>query len=196
MLSLMCRNGTETAAPKTSPVGVYRELYHLICRDMLPLIARMGQFCVGKIIIGIQFLNRWKRIRAVHTYIFVSCLLHQLLAHHPVCFNFNNVEVLHKCLLVFQTFFIRVEEYPVGRLLWFLITYPGNLLQLVLVCPIAIFYMSGYIYYGPLPHSVNEIVCLALHKYGRKKPVLPIVVMGKPAERCLYTSYYNRYVGI
>ena len=41
---------------------------------MFPLVARMWQFCIWQVIIRIQFFNTWKRIWAVYTHVFVTCL--------------------------------------------------------------------------------------------------------------------------
>ena len=45
----MRRDRTESTAPKTSPVDVYRELDHLESRYRLPFVFRMGQAGVGQV---------------------------------------------------------------------------------------------------------------------------------------------------
>ena len=89
-----------------------------------------------------------------------------------------------------------MQEYPVGRIRRFLLTYPRNLLEFVPVFPGPLLYVPCHIQDGPLTHSVNEVICLALHKYRREKLVLPVIVVGKTPQGGLYSSNYNRGVGI
>ena len=54
-LALMGGDGAEGAAAKASPMDVDAELNHVIGRDVLALVLRMGLASVGEVETGIEF---------------------------------------------------------------------------------------------------------------------------------------------
>ena len=105
----MRRDRTESTAPKTSPVDVYRELDHLESRYRLPFVFRMGQAGVGQVERRIYLFFRHRRERRIDDYRLFAYLLQDAGSLLLVGFFLYMFEVLGLFQLVAQAFFMGKE---------------------------------------------------------------------------------------
>lgn len=103
-------DGAESAATETATVHVDGELDHLVCRDGFAFVFGMRQARVRKVEGCIQLLACQWWVHWVLYDIDVAYFLHHTLAVHAITFFLYMTEVLSMCLLVSQTFFIRMEH--------------------------------------------------------------------------------------
>ena len=109
-LALMCGYSTEVTTSETASMGIYRELDHLECRNVLSLISRMRKFGEREIPERIHLFLGCRRPGRVYLDITVSYRLHKYrrLEHIGICLD--NMEILGKGNLILTATLIGVKN--------------------------------------------------------------------------------------
>ena len=93
-LALMGTDGAKGTPPKAPTVHVDRVPNHLIGRNALVFVARVGQASIGQVKRGINFLCGHGRVGAIHLDGYVARCLPQVVAVPQVRLHFHCFEVL------------------------------------------------------------------------------------------------------
>ena len=91
-------------------MDVDRELDHLVGRNALVLVFRMGKSGVGKVERSIQLFSSHRRVGGIDHRIYTINFLKQPLGVPLVGFLLNMPEVLGLCLLVSKAFFVAMKD--------------------------------------------------------------------------------------
>ena len=112
--SLMRRNGAEVTTAETAPVGVYGELYHVVCRNALAFVPGMRQLGERKVPETVHFLLSCRRIRRVNLHITFPYRLQDGIRMHHVGMGLNPVEILCKGNFVLLALFKTMKHQGPG----------------------------------------------------------------------------------
>ena len=179
-LALMCGYGAETASAETAPVDGQGILYHLIGRYLLALVTRMGLLGKGQAVIRVHLLLCLRRKRRIDPHVSVPVGFDESRGVEPVGLLLLYVEIVYECVGISQDTLEGIEQDTAFRQMLRLaldkIRCLRNISQ-TLPC----LYGPGHRCDGTLAHTVDKTVRPAVHQHGRKQPVLPVIVMGKPS---------------
>ena len=183
-LALMGRDGAEGAATETAAMDVDAVLNHVVGRNALALVLRVRLTRVRQVERGIKLFGGHRRVGWIDHDVLITRFLQQSLGMHHVRLFLNVTEVLGLCSLVVQTFLMRVQHNVVLRRCQVL----GNIYNLWQFHK----FVSGETAVGVgdacqlnrclLAHTVSDEVGSAVQKNAGTQTVLPVVVVGEPAQ--------------
>ena len=186
----MGRDGAEGTAAEATAMERDGEFYHLIGRNALTFIFWMRHTLIRQVEGSVNLRRRHGGIRGIDNNIAAICLLNETRGMHLVRFFLDVAEILCLTTAVFQALLVRMEHdvalnerHLVGNIyrLW-------NVLPLLTRC-----FAEGY--GSLLAHAVGDKVGTGRKKYGWHEFVLPVIVMGKTAQRSLNAAKHNGNIG-
>ena len=185
-LALVGGDSAESTSSEASTMDIYRELYHLVCRNRLALVFGMRQTGVRQVKRGIKFLGSHRRIRRIDHNSVSAYILQQSVGVHHVRLLLDMPEVVSLFLLVLQTFLMAVQkDVVVGdtsghgvsgseiNSLWNIAYGPDgqSLVQL-----------SAQFHHWFFAHPIDNQVGTAVTQYAWPHLVLPVVIVGESAQ--------------
>ncbi len=198
-LALMGTDGAEGASAETSAVDIDRMLDHVVGRNALAFVFRVGQTGVGQVEGGIDFLGRHGRIGRIDDDKTAVDFLQQATGLHLVGLLFDVPEVLGLRLLVAQAFFVRMQ-HDVGGLYAAGYVFPFRQIDRLrnvahLADAHARFECPTQLDDGLFTHAVDDHVGPRVAQEASAELVLPVVVVRETPQRGFDTSQHDRHIG-
>ena len=198
-LALMGGDGAEGAPAEASAMDVDGVTYHLVGGYALVLVFRVRQARVGQVEGGVELLGGHGGIGRIDDGIDIAHTLQEALCVHLVGLLFDVAEVLGFGTFGAQALLVGVEHDVVGR------DATGDV---ALACEEdglgevvdglhgdALVELFGNAHDGLLAHTVADDVGSGIAEDTAAQGVLPVVVVGEPAERCLDASQHDGHIG-
>ena len=198
--ALMCRDCAERATSEATPMDIYRVLNHLPRRDIAtPLVTRMRCAHIWEVECRVQLLARKCRVhRVYHNIVVANALNKDIFAFEAVALHLLLCKVFAKGSLILSALLEGVQHHnllsrqSIDKLF---IRHKSHLAQgMQKFCIVAVTHCASHLADNSLAHSVEQEIGSTLDQDRGFQSVLPIVVVGKSAQRSLDTT--NQHGGI